>query len=67
MEDLIDFMESVLALTESIAILAVAPKYGAGELSSQSLKRVADLAAILCEKTIAKMDQLNSKTMGELP
>ena len=58
MEEIIESINNILALNESIAILAVAPLYGAGDLSPQSLKCVANVAAILCVQLKAKMHQL---------
>lgn len=58
MEDLVEFIENILALSKSISILSVAPEYGAGEMPPQSIQRVADLIGIQCERAIEKIDQL---------
>lgn len=57
MEEVIESMENISALLDSIAILAVAPVYGAGDLPPQSLQRVVNIAAFLCKQLIVKMDQ----------
>lgn len=67
MDEIIESVENILAMTESIAILAVAPLYGAGDLSPQSLKRVANVTAFLCEQLLAKMDQSTLEPMDGDP
>jgi hypothetical protein len=57
MEEVIEFIENILALSKSLSILSVAPEYGAGEMPPQSLQRVADLIAFQCKEAIAKVNQ----------
>jgi len=56
-EELIDIIENISAMSELIAIIAVAPTYEAGELSPQSLKRAAFIINMLCEQATAKIEQ----------
>jgi hypothetical protein len=58
MEEVLESIENVLALLDSIAILAVAHQYGAGDLSPQSLKRLANEAGLICEQVKERMGQL---------
>ncbi|MHB9071894.1 MAG: hypothetical protein ACYC6G_00060 [Desulfobaccales bacterium] len=60
MEELIDSIENILAIGESIAVLAVAPEHLAGELSPHSLQRMAIMIMILCDKAIATINQATS-------
>jgi hypothetical protein len=60
MEELIDSIENILALGESISVLAVAPEHLAGELSPHSLQRMAIMIMILCDQAIATINQASS-------
>lgn len=60
MEELIDSIENISALGESIAVLAVAPEHLAGELSPHSLQRMATMIMILCDQVIEKINQATS-------
>lgn len=57
MEELMGIIENISAMSELIAIVAVAPTHEAGELSPQSLKRAAIMITMLCEQATAKIEQ----------
>jgi hypothetical protein len=54
--DVLESVKNIKAIAESVGILAVAPEYGAGELSPQSLKRAANLIVTFCDQIIAKTE-----------
>ncbi|MCK9376000.1 MAG: hypothetical protein M0P73_07610 [Syntrophobacterales bacterium] len=60
MEEILDFIESIRVLGQSISILAVAPEYGAGELSPQSYQRVAEMIVMQCDLVKEKINQLEA-------
>jgi hypothetical protein len=53
-EEVLNFIEDILALGESLQILAVAPQYGAGELLPEHLQRLAAIITSSCESVIEK-------------
>lgn len=51
-EELLSFFENILALAQSLQILAVAPDYGAGELMPVYLQRIAAIITSSCHSGI---------------
>ena len=51
-EELLSFFENILALAQSLQILAVAPDYGAGELMPVYLQRIASIITSSCHSGI---------------
>jgi hypothetical protein len=58
MEKVIDCLEKAIALTEALVILAVAPKYGAGELDPGDLQKLVEIVNSLCIEALDKVRDL---------
>lgn len=60
MEELLEILDDVIVLGESMAILVVAPIHGAGEMKPQHLQRMAEMVIQKCRGAKARIDTLTS-------
>lgn len=59
-EELLTFIENILALAQSLQILAVAPEYGAGELLPEYLQRIAAIITSSCHSAIKRIQNYHN-------
>ncbi len=58
MEEILEFIEDIKALNESIGISVLAPEYGAGVMEPQLLFRMTTMITGLCDKIIKNIQAI---------
>lgn len=60
MDHLLEVLENIITLGESMAILAVAREHGAGELPAEHLQRLAQMIISQCQDAKGKIINLTN-------
>ena len=59
MDQLLEVLENIITLGESMAILSVAPKHGAGELPPEYFQRLAHMIISHCQDAKDRINNLS--------
>jgi hypothetical protein len=59
-EQLIEILENIIVLGESMTILVVAPRHGAGEMEPKHLQRIAGMIISQCKEAEGRIRALTN-------
>jgi hypothetical protein len=70
MQKIIESLDDVRALSQSLALSVMAPAYGVGEADPECLHRIANMITTRCDQIISKINQaistLNPRNLLDL-